>query len=310
MNTTRLKSMVQPLMEIPTDGLSDIALISLARIYISMHNLIAVNSLDNEYGDRKIFRNQITRLKKACRIRCVRNTCFQQRAPMVRILFSLIDEPVCCFTDPEEATDCWDTAGALIRDYLEERGKSPESKLKAEPEEEFEVLRCIIHLLYFLPEYDEEEKRFLHYVKEKMAGWIRQMNAYGEWSGLSEAQALQRIDIMNRHAGLCPDAVYADRIRQAYRYYSCLIFPELIIMSGVPLEKTGILGWLYDVAMQHNTYPRDRIRAAKIAKALYERSRSFPPESDEWFWCIGYVVDNLCEEIMDEIQQQTMQPTV
>lgn len=303
MEANRLKSLLTALPDTLPDGVSDSALFSLSYIYISVHNLIAVNDLDPEYGNRKLYRNRIHSLQQTCCQRCGRQRPPERRSRMVRLLFSLTKEPVVVFTDGRTEAACQEAALEITRAYWKEREKYPE-KLPASPrKEEFDALRCMADLLFALCEYEEEEKKFLHCLQQKMARWAQQMDPKGEWPGLFADEALERIEIMNRYSCMFLDSAYDTRIRQAYAHYSSFLSSDRLLTAGRSRENMRTLGLLYEVVMQNLLYPRDRILAAKIAGALEEYGRLFPEGSDERLFCARYVIDHLCERIMDERQR-------
>lgn len=307
MDADRLKSLLSTLPDPPLEEVSDSALFSLSHICISVHNLIVVNGLDRTYGNRKAYQNRINDLQKSCCKRCGREMQPDRRSRMARLWFSLINEPALVFTDGQKDAACREAALEVIRDYLKEREKRPEKKLtlpwKEESEEEFDVLRCMADLLYPPYEYEEEEKKILQYLKRKIARWAEQMNTEGRWPALPVEEALERIEIMNRYSCLFSDATYEERIGWAYAHYCHLFASDRLTTVDRSWENMRMLGRLYDVTMQNLLYPRDKILAARIAGCLHEYGRLFPEGSDARLYGERYVIDYLCERIMDELQR-------
>lgn len=304
MDADRLKSLLSTLPDPLSEEVSDIALFSLAHICISVHNLIVVNGLDRTYGDRKTYRSRINSLQEICCKRCGREMPRARRSRMAGLWFSLINEPALVFTDEQKDTACREAALEVTRLYLKEGEDRPGKMPTSQRKEEFEALRCMADLLFPLCEYEEEEKKISHYLKRKMARWAEHMDTEGEWPGLPLDEALERIEIMNRYSCLFSDETYLARIGRAYVHYCRLFSSDRLMASDRSWENIQMLGRLYDVTMQNLLYPRDRLLAGKIARSLNEYGRLFPEGSDERLYCARYVIDHLCERIMDEIQRQ------
>ena len=303
MKADDLKYLVSTLPDSRSDDLSDTALSSLSYSYISIHNLVVINGLDREFGDRAIHLKRINDLQETCRKRCGRQMPLARRSRILRLWFSLIREPALVFTDGQKEAACREAALEAIREYGEEIRNSRDNSPGIQSKDAFELLRCMADLLYPFDEYEEEEEKIRRYLTRKIAAWAEQMHPDGAWPGLSDDEALERIEIMNRYAGMFLDPAYNIPIGQAYAHYCNLSSSDRLLANGRSWENLQTLGRFYDVTMQNMLYPRDRILAAKIADALDAYGRSLPEKSDERLYCARYVIDSLCERIMDEIQQ-------
>ena len=268
-------------------------LLSWARIYISLYNLVAFNSLDAVYGDRKIYRRKIDTLFRMLQNRCGSEHDAVLRARMIQAMFSLVCGIVAPVDSKKKAAYCT-AADALVRDHLQTGGRNLL--------EETVVCQCITDLLYPGPDSDDE---YFQYHQACIAAWVGSMASDGSWQDVPVDIALERIGAMNRNSYMFLVKSCDRQIRQAFEYYRKL-FPIPSDPGNFDANSLPVLGRLYDVAMQGNAYPIDKVTAHKVAAFMYTYSQSSIDRNDDWLYCTSYVVRHLCEEIAERIHDSVL----
>ena len=263
-------------------------LLSLARIYVSLYNLVAFNSLDTVYGDRKIFQQKIDTLLRILQERCGSERDIVLHARMVEMMFSL----VCGIVAPvdfKKRNSCCEAVNALVRDHMYGCGSLLEQSC---------LCKCLTDLLYPGPVQDG---LYYPYLQDQIAGWTSGLNDDDGWPGVSVDIALERIEVLNRNSYMLLDKRYDGMICGLFSYYrNQLPVPEN--PANFDVCCLPMLGQLYEIMLQGNTCDVDKSVLQRIAMFMYVYSGSFAEGSDDWLYCISFVVHHLCEDIADQIQ--------
>ena len=269
-------------------------LLSWARIYISLYNLVAFNSLDAVYGDRKIYRRKIDTLFRMLQNRCGSERDAVLRARMIQAMFSLVCGIVAPVDFKKKAAYCT-AADALVRDHLQTGSRNLL--------EETVVCQCITDLLYPGPDSGDE---YFQYHQACIAAWVGSMASDGSWQDVPVDIALERIGAMNRNSYMFLVKSCDRQIRQAFEYYRKL-FPIPSDPGNFDANSLPVLGRLYDVAMQGNAYPIDRDLTPRIVLFMQEYGALLPCCADTWYFCTSYTVKAACQQITDLLQSEIMQ---
>lgn len=277
----------------PTASDSILKLQSLARVYIALYRLQAVNPTRKESGTQREFTRKVNLLfqllfEKASHIRD-----FAGRSRLLSTLFSLIYGTACA-SDVEKDNRCRTAVVSLMREYEEAWQTSATDRMNEKAI--IGICRCLTDFYYPSSEEEEEDEWFL-LLKHTLAQWSETLSADGSWKDVSDPLALERIEIMNRNSYLLLDSDYDEPIRRAYRYYSRHILLRPSTNPDV-LTELSVLGWLYETAMQENVYGADRQTVKQIMDRMSECSDRSPQGSDERLFCLSYQIDHLCEEIL------------
>lgn len=271
-------------------------LLSWARIYISLYNLVAFNSLDAVYGDRKIYRRKIDTLFRMLQNRCGSERDAVLRARMIQAMFSLVCGIVAP-VDSKRRNACCEAVTALVRDRVHTGGGSLLEQVC--------LCKCLTDLLYPGPVQDD---LCYPHLQRQIAEWISGLTADGGWQGVSVDVALERIGVLNRNSYMFLDKRYDGTIRNLFDYYRNRV--------SVPEESANfdacslpVLGCLYDVAVQGNAYMIDCELTHRIALLLQHYGDSLPDRTDVWYFCTAYAIDAICEQITGQIQSEVLQHT-
>lgn len=283
----------------PKDSDSIIRLLSFARISVALYRLVAVNALDATFGDRREYTRRSNELFRLLYEKMERTTDWVEKSRLISALFLLASETSSTY-DPKRGGLCSQAVTRLLVAYkkVEEKNELVEICL----------CRCLTDFFYPLEENDESEEWFV-FLKQTLRRWAETLSDDGSWRGLSDNQAPERIGVMNRSSSLFLDEAFDTQIRNAYGYYSTHIPIRKNRSETDSTEENNdlyTLTRLYDVARQGYVYPVDRVTAHKIATAIDKWHQQFPPGSDDWFFSLSYLIDNLCEGIADDRQEELL----
>ena len=185
-----LKRLLSEIPSAPIAGtLSDDALEALSHICVSVHDMIAGDGLDDEYGDRKDYGRMLDRLYGICRARSGERERLSRRARLVPTLYELLHRPM---RVPElgRASECRERMGRLVGDWMQ-----------APVEGETGVLRCIAYLLCYEPEEAREREPAYVYFRRRIAEWLESCavaeGSGRSWPGLSEEETLERVLVLS-----------------------------------------------------------------------------------------------------------------
>ena len=185
-----LKRLLSEIPSAPIAGtLSDDALEALSHICVSVHDMIAGDGLDDEYGDRKDYGRMLDRLYGICRARSGERERLSRRARLVPTLYELLHRPM---RVPElgRASECRERMGRLVGDWMQ-----------APVEGETGVLRCIAYLLCYEPEEAREREPAYVYFRRRIAEWLGSCavaeGSGRSWPGLSEEETLERVLVLS-----------------------------------------------------------------------------------------------------------------
>lgn len=185
-----LKRLLSEIPLAPLAGtLSDDALEALSHICVSVHDMIAGDGLDDEYGDRKDYGRMLDRLYGICRARSGERERLSRRARLVPTLYELLHRPM---RVPElgRASECRERMGRLVGDWMQAPGEG-----------ETGVLRCIAYLLCYEPEEAREREPAYVYFRRRIAEWLGSCavaeGSGRSWPGLSEEETLERVLVLS-----------------------------------------------------------------------------------------------------------------
>lgn len=300
----RLEDAIGEVCRIPlTDSLSDDAVVALSNIYSSMLNLVAVNALDEEYGDRKIYESKLDTLYTICRKRCAVNQSLARRSRMLTALCGVVYSRVCGLPN-RKSTVC--------RNYMYDAITEWQSMLIATARSremravEYGILRCITDYFYYA---EDEEHEFFDYFKRRIAEWAESLDGDGLWQDVSDFEALCRIEIMSRNSYMFSDDTYDRHIDKARAKY-CGRCVEALDRNGGKISNcvsdpadSDMLCMLYGVLIGGGD-SADYAKADIVADFSSRQAERFPLGSAERLPYQRVCVAALCMKIVDKTQNQ------
>lgn len=265
-------------------GMTNDALLAVARIYLSLCNLVSLHDLDAVFGDRRFYRRKLDALFSVLLNRQGEDESVERRGRMIGTMFDLVCDPVGAI-DFRKKNLCCAAADLFVGDYLKTMGWTPS--------EQASVCDCIISLLY--PDPDSEDS-YTIYLRNSISAWISEQQTDGSWTNLSSEAVLARIEVLNRNSYMLLDKRHNDAIRRGFDYYrNSLHIPDGV--ANFDPDCLPTLGRLYDAAMQGNAFGIDNALAHEIAEFMYAYGQSTIDRNDDWFYCMSYAVHRFCEDI-------------
>lgn len=153
--------------------------------------------------------------------------------------------------------------------------------------------RVLLDLFYFsVPDDDDAWWLFL---KNTLSAWASAFSDTEGWgNALPLADALERVELLNRYSYMYLDRTHDNVLRRAYRFYTNLASDNLHACSDVAL------GCLYNLALEGNAWQADRDLALRALETLQNRGTQLSPESDAGFYIRSWQADWQCRTEMQE----------
>lgn len=205
-------------------GLSDEELMALSRAYLAVHNAIVADGME-ELGDRDFYREGIDEFYAICRERCHAPMEVVRRIPLVYTLYQLILNVFLRPVDYGQLNECDETAYGVITDYLREVDAG---RLKETPDSVFGICMNITELLYYVDDEEREQEAMMVYFRGKLAQWMEELGESNHWEGLPEREALQRLTILDRNAGMFLKHEYDEEVERLEGYYGEILQKQYI----------------------------------------------------------------------------------
>ncbi len=279
---------------------SDTALVAYTRIFTALHQLVFLNGLDAEFGDREIYRTKLDRLYEML---CQRYTCrtsFISQAAILDAMISIVCDNGFIIEETKRAVN-EHLADGLVSSYLARFNED-----NYEPEEFFSIMRLLLICMYgVVDEEGEEPHPWMTFIRKKFAAWAEEVNKYGYWQGISDIEALQRLKLLDMNCYMFVDDSYDKEIQQGYIYYCA--------KRDFPGDRSEILSLdtLRSYALQYEFICQGSFnlweyagRLDRIAELLEAQTVRLPATSDEALYYRSLIIENCCRNITKEFQMQ------
>lgn len=282
------------------EGWSDAALAAHARILTALRNLVVLNGLDDEFGDREMYRAKLETLYGLLRRRYACRTSFAARAAILDAMTTVAGDNGCIIDGERRAAD-ERLADELVSSYL---GGFDENR--CDPEEFFAVMRLLLICMYgVVEEEDGEAHPWMTFIRKKFAVWAEELDKDGCWQGISDTEALRRLVLLDMNSCLFVDESHDGEIRQGYAYYCA--GRDLPDNVSAPLSPDRLRGYAlqYELIRQGSFNQWEHAgRLDRIAGLLEKQTVLLPPESDAALYCRSLVIENCCRNVSREYQKQ------
>ena len=282
------------------DGWSDAALIAHARILTNLYNLVVLNALDDEFGNREMYRAKLDTLYGILRRHYGYRASFAAKAEILDAMISVASDGGLGIDEEKRAVN-EHLADELISSYLDGFDKDSYN-----PEEFFAVMRLLLICMYgIVDEEDEDPHPWITFVRTKLAGWAEELNKDGYWQGISEVEALQRLRLLEMNSCMFVDESYDKEIQQGYVHY-CVGRDLPDNLSGTHSPDT-----LHCYALQYEFICQGSFNQwehagylDRIIGVLERQIPRLPAESDEALYYRSLVIENCCRNVSREFQKQ------
>ena len=282
-----------------TEALSDSAVASLVKIYVALHNLVVTCSLDDTYGNRRIYGEALDRLQRLCLLRCSETRPFAWRSRMISEMHYML-YAACGCTDSDKLGICCECGEEIIAEWL---WREPDKPDRNDRTLEYGILCNIADLCYSVPEEDRNEEAF-RYFTGRIAEWMAELNGHDEWTDVPEDEALQRIDILFRNSYMLLDGTHDRQIERLYNRYYERITGRLAARADMTVNDCQTLALLYELAMYCMPCEVDYGKIEHIVQLAQEGMRTLQEESDAHLICRAVCIDRLCMQKGQEIQDR------
>ena len=212
-----LISLLPSLQTLDFTDLPDDAVVPYVRIYSALYNLVSMNELDVEYGDRHIYLNQLRKLEQEVRKKYVKSTTIKEWASWLNVAYTLHQTTSTRYTSAQD-DELWNTATALIDNYLSLLEEN--NVCKVDEEECFTVMQLIFTQWYgYVQEESEEVPKPIAFVRQQLLNWASECSTEGEWKNIDEESALHRIALFQMNATMLLDVSFNETLDKAFQYY-------------------------------------------------------------------------------------------
>ena len=288
-----ISALIGAIKSIPTDErLSDSALAALSAINATLYQLVVSEDLEAEYGNRRQYRDKIEELYRIGRQRYEKKDC-TGKSRILPVLYDIVyGLPL---SDSRKLEQCEAAAFRLIKSYLEENGKQ-------EWQTEHGILKCIENAYRHTMEDDRESEEYT-YFKRRIAAWISEWNAVGSWAGVSEREALSRLEILVRNTETLLDDTYDAEIAEIHEYYY-----RKAEKSG-SAEDIYALALLYETTVEITGLKERRNKRKHLAEMAENKLSEYAVGSDEWWHNHSVLIKERSLQLSEEIQDTVIAHT-
>lgn len=288
-----ISALIGAIKNIPTDErLSDSALAALSAINATLYQLVVSEDLEAEYGNRRQYRDKIEELYRIGRQRYEKKDC-TGKSRILPVLYDIAYRlPL---SDSRKLEQCETAAFRLIKSYLQENDKQ-------EWQTEHGILKCIENAYRHTTEDDRESEEYT-YFKRRIAAWISEWNAVGSWTGVSEREALSRLEILVRNSETLLDDTYDAEIAKIHEYYY-----RKAEKSG-SAEDIYALALLYETTVEITGLKERRSKRKHLAETAENKLSETAVGSDEWWYSHSVLIKEKSLQLSEEIQDTVIAHT-
>ena len=278
---------------------SNEGLIAYVRIYAALYNLISVNALDKEYGDRNIYRKKLQSLFSYLLCRYKEQPGIALCAKTIDTMLYILHDTDCIYNQQKNII-CFNLFGELTEKYLSDFDETCYDHNAL-----YEIMRLIYEFLSWLIPKDAKNDPWLEFNRHWVTAWASELDRNGTWKNINDKEALQRIILMSMNSYMLLDNRYDDTIHSAYSYYCVSQQLQFCRTMRLSLDEIRHYTLMYDTIQQSAVHDSgNRVYLNDIAKLLETQIPHFPAKSEEAWLCRSIMIDNLCNHIADKTQTQ------
>ena len=253
-------SLLPSLQTLDLTDLPDDAIVPYVRIYSALYNLVSMNELDAEYGDRHIYLNQLRKLEEILKERYSQSSSITQWATYLKTAYDIVYAGNT--TDlRQKSEEYWNTSSSLLELYFH-----GELYKTADIDELYAVLSLIFTQWYgYVQEEGEDLPEPITFARRQLGQWALSFSDESAWRWISVEDALKRIALFQMNATMLLDDHFNETLDKAFQHY--------ILRGGGPTNiETEILK--YNVIQQSNLsnpqYGEWLDKIANILESQYE----------------------------------------
>ncbi len=215
MTSDELKNILPELQETDVSCLGLEDMLCSAYIYDALYNLVSVNGLDQEYGDRKIYGGKIRQLFELLTGMYGDMESVLEQGKILALTGYLIGNSMAVCN-----REFVDRHNVLADKFISENaGKLLSGSFGNDFESEKVVYFFARVVLDYICFCREQYRELDAAVSELLDRWASTVEDDGKWDGVTAVQALCRIDLMRMYSALFLDFSREDKIRAAESAY-------------------------------------------------------------------------------------------
>ena len=274
------------------ENLSDDMVCALMSIYLSLSNMAVVIQSVEESEETRYYRQAIERLSNICEHRCVDNQSIERRCRMTSILYQSFDAPD-TMLDERKYVRCVERMYQILSEWR--KGQQEESSHHSDMQNKYQygILRCIVEVYADVIEEDKQSDEDFLYLKGIISDWSKELLPSGRWIGLSDREAMLRLDIMTRYSNLHSDDRYEAEISKASRYYSSRI-------TGNAESDGQTIYHLYQTLT--SGLVSEEITVDRVVSLAARKSEAYSERSEDRLWCLAVCIDRESVRIIRDVK--------
>ena len=268
--------------------LPDDAIVPYVRIYSALYNLVSMNELDAEYGDRHIYLNQLRKLEGILKERYSQSTSITQWATYLKTAYDIVYAGNT--TDlRQKSEEYWNTSSSLMELYF-----NGELYKTADIDELYAVLSLIFTQWYgYVQEEGEELPEPVAFARRQLGQWALSFSDESAWHWISDEDALKRIGLFQMNATMLMDGSFNETLDKAFLHY---------ILKGDSTKNREIEILKYNVIQQSNlSNPQYGELLDEIAKSLESQYEKITDSMSKLQVC-SVLVEHQTNKISESLQ--------
>ncbi len=298
MTGQELRQMLPELQNMQFDATrSDAALTAYGRIFTALHKLVFLNGLDDEFGDREIYRTKLDRLYDMLWQRYSVRTSFMTKASLLEAMISIVSDGGSLINERKRAT-YEHLADELVSSYLDSFREDAFGK-----DEFFSVMKLLLICMYGVDE--EESHPWMTFIRKKFAVWAKELNEEGYWPGISDVEALQRLKLLDMNCYMFLDERYDEEIRLGYVYYCAgrKLSDNVSERLSPDILRSYVLQYEFIRQGSFNLWEHTG-HLDRIVQVLETHADRLPATCDEALEYRSIIIENCCRNVTREYQKQ------
>lgn len=297
MNTT-LANLIGTIRTIPLhDGLSDDAVVALTNIHLSIMTMIVANGLEEEYGSAEFHRNAMEQLFAICRKRSAGNQTLARSSRMTPAMYHVFTMPN-TIVDVRKHNSCLNRSFRMVDEWCE-KTKNARTLDENSRITEYGVLQCLLEAFIYIVDEDKETDKDYLFLKRRIEDWASELDDNGGWSGLSDYEAVKRINIMLGNSNANGDNRFDAQIEKALWFY----YDRITEIECVDCQTLYDLYW----ALMWGIECKDSKKIDTITDCAVRMFESpFAVDRDKRLWYMAVLIDRECVRINKEIKQKML----
>ena len=220
------------------DSLSDDAAVALTNIHLSVLTLPAADTECGEYADASFHRGALERLFAICRKRSGANQTLARSSRMTPAMYNALSIPDTLF-DGRKHRSCLKRSFRMADEWYDKTKGAGMTWDRGMRITEYGILQSLLDAFVHVVDRNKDAERDYLYLRRRMGDWASELDGGGGWSGISDYEAMRRLNIMLGNSNTNGDSRFDSHIERALRYY----YDRIMCMESVDCRTLYYLYW-------------------------------------------------------------------